>query len=288
MLENSATWQLPTLLFILVKWDTAPAHPPLELAKDLWKELRKVTGDSLKEENSAINLCSKRKLDRNVQDNLYFDSYSDITIHEEMIADTVQTNTYRTGVLRNGSSFQRKVVLDVGEGTGASLPKPGPGKFTSRRAVQSLELYIAPINDLVVEGRLSFWSTMKDMSCMSEFARKCIMNNDITVNLVMVADVFSHPSKFARVVSVLVYHGAAEISEGGIQVRVFWFVLTFPGSEEKPLVLSTSPFKTGYPLEDTTVVGEGNMSPSEDTSRHITIHLPEYGSQSETTIDSCA
>ena len=86
------------------------------------------------------------------------------------------------------------------------------------------ELYIAPINDLVVEGRLSFWSTMKDMSCMSEFTRKCIMNNDITVNLVMVADVFSHPSKFARVVSVLVYHGAAEISEGGIQVRVFWFV----------------------------------------------------------------
>uniref|UniRef100_A0A8C7QKX1 Protein arginine N-methyltransferase 6 n=1 Tax=Oncorhynchus mykiss TaxID=8022 RepID=A0A8C7QKX1_ONCMY len=48
-----------------------------------------------------------------------FDIYSDITIHEEMIADTVQTNTYRTGVLRNGSSFQRKVVLDVGEGTGS-------------------------------------------------------------------------------------------------------------------------------------------------------------------------
>lgn len=25
--------------------------------------------------------------------------------------------------------------------------------------------------------------------------------------------------------------------------------------------------------QDTTVVGEGNMSPSEDTSRHITIHV---------------
>lgn len=37
-----------------------------------------------------------------------------------------------------------------------------------------------------------------DMTCMSEFARKCIMNNDITVNLVMVEDVLSHPSKFAE------------------------------------------------------------------------------------------
>uniref|UniRef100_A0A673ZGJ1 Protein arginine N-methyltransferase 6 n=1 Tax=Salmo trutta TaxID=8032 RepID=A0A673ZGJ1_SALTR len=47
-----------------------------------------------------------------------FDIYSNITIHEEMIADTVRTNTYRTGALRNSSSIQSKVVLDVGEGSG--------------------------------------------------------------------------------------------------------------------------------------------------------------------------
>lgn len=84
------------------------------------------------------HFTKKRKLDKNVQDNLYFDSYSDITIHEEMIADTARTNTYRTGVLRNSSSIQSKVVLDVGEGSGVSLPKPGPGKFTRWRLVQSL------------------------------------------------------------------------------------------------------------------------------------------------------
>uniref|UniRef100_A0A673W7B7 Protein arginine N-methyltransferase 6 n=1 Tax=Salmo trutta TaxID=8032 RepID=A0A673W7B7_SALTR len=64
------------------------------------------------------HFTKKRKLDKNVQDNLYFDSYSDVTIHEEMIADTVRTNTYRTGILRNSSLIQGKVVLDVGAGTG--------------------------------------------------------------------------------------------------------------------------------------------------------------------------
>ncbi len=29
----------------------------------------------------------KRKLDRSTEDYMYFDSYSDVTIHEEMIAD---------------------------------------------------------------------------------------------------------------------------------------------------------------------------------------------------------
>ncbi|KAM4718536.1 protein arginine N-methyltransferase 6 [Anableps anableps] len=60
----------------------------------------------------------KRKLDKTRQDKLYFDSYSDVTIHEEMIADYVRTNTYRTAILRNSESIRGKVVLDVGAGTG--------------------------------------------------------------------------------------------------------------------------------------------------------------------------
>uniref|UniRef100_A0A3Q3L4W6 Protein arginine N-methyltransferase 6 n=1 Tax=Labrus bergylta TaxID=56723 RepID=A0A3Q3L4W6_9LABR len=43
----------------------------------------------------------KRKVDRSGQDRLYFDSYTDVTIHEEMIADHVRTNTYRMAILRN-------------------------------------------------------------------------------------------------------------------------------------------------------------------------------------------
>uniref|UniRef100_A0A671UH89 Protein arginine N-methyltransferase 6 n=1 Tax=Sparus aurata TaxID=8175 RepID=A0A671UH89_SPAAU len=51
-------------------------------------------------------------------DRLYFDSYTDVTIHEEMIADHVRTNTYRMAIMRNSESIRGKVVLDVGAGTG--------------------------------------------------------------------------------------------------------------------------------------------------------------------------
>ncbi|CAF88386.1 unnamed protein product, partial [Tetraodon nigroviridis] len=52
------------------------------------------------------------------QERLYFDSYTDVTIHAEMIADRVRTNTYRMAILKNGESIRGKVVLDVGAGTG--------------------------------------------------------------------------------------------------------------------------------------------------------------------------
>lgn len=60
----------------------------------------------------------KRKLDKSLQERLYFDSYTDVTIHAEMIADRVRTNTYRMAILNNGELIRGKVVLDVGAGTG--------------------------------------------------------------------------------------------------------------------------------------------------------------------------
>ncbi|KAM4606174.1 protein arginine N-methyltransferase 6 [Polymixia lowei] len=324
------------------------------------------------------HLLKKRKLDKNAQDNLYFDSYSDVTIHEEMIADHVRTNTYRTGILRSGESIRGKVVLDVGAGTGVlsvfcvqagarrvyaveacsiadqavkivkqnkmedkiqvvrgtvetiDLPervdvivsewmgyallhesmlnsvlfardkwlKPG-GLILPCKA----ELYIAPISDVVAEDRLNFWCTVKDqygvdMSCMSEFAKKCIMNNDITVNPVTVEDVLSHPARFAELDLYTVTVEQLTSVKGAFRCECFgsapvnalcvWFTVTFP-CEDKPLVLSTSPFKpeTHWKqavlyldapvdvVQDTKVVGEVNMYPSEDSARHICIHL-EY------------
>uniref|UniRef100_A0A665X2M4 Protein arginine N-methyltransferase 6 n=1 Tax=Echeneis naucrates TaxID=173247 RepID=A0A665X2M4_ECHNA len=223
-------------------------------------------------------VVKKRKLDKSRQDRLYFDSYSDVTIHEEMIADHVRTSSYRNAILRNSEFIRGKVVLDVGAGTGVlsvfcaqagarkvyaveacsiaeqasrivrhngfqerievirgtvetvALPEPvdvivsewmgyallhesmlnsvlyardkwlrAGGLILPSRA----ELYIAPVSDPVVEDRLHFWCTVKeqygvDMSCMSEFARRCIMNSDITVNSVSVEDVLSHPARFLR------------------------------------------------------------------------------------------
>ncbi|XP_029978862.1 protein arginine N-methyltransferase 6 [Sphaeramia orbicularis] len=318
----------------------------------------------------------KRKLDKSRQDRLYFDSYSDVTIHEEMIADHERTNTYRTAILRNGESIRGKVVLDVGAGTGVlsmfcvqagarkvyaveacsiaeqamkivrhnhmedrvevirgtvetvDLPetvdvivsewmgyallhesmlnsvlyardkwlKPG-GLILPSRA----ELYIAPISDPVVEDRLHFWFAVKDqygidMSCMSDFARRCIMNSDITVNTVTVEDVLSHPARFAELdlgsvtvdeLRAVKGHFRCE-SFGSAAVNAFcvWFTVTFP-CPDKPLVLSTSPFKpeTHWKqavlyldapvdvMQDTPVTGEVRMYPSEDSARHVCIHL---------------
>ncbi|XP_076147355.1 protein arginine N-methyltransferase 6 [Alosa pseudoharengus] len=324
-----------------------------------------------------MSLCSKkRKLDKNVQDNLYFDSYSDVTIHEEMIADHVRTNTYRMAILRNSNAIEGKVVLDVGAGTGvlsifcaqagARKVYAVEGSSIADQAVKIVklnkmedkidiikgtleaidlpeqvdvivsewmgyallhesmlnsvlfardkwlkpgglilpckaELYLAPINDLVSEDRLNFWSTVKnqygvDMSCMTEFARRCIMNNDITVNPVTVEDVLSHPSKFAELDLYTVTVDQLKSVKGIFSCDCFgsstvnalcvWFTVTFPGGE-KPLILSTSPFKQethwkqailylDEPVDveqDTKVEGEIHMYPSAESSRHICIHV---------------
>nr|XP_043624692.1 probable protein arginine N-methyltransferase 6 [Erigeron canadensis] len=51
-------------------------------------------------------------------DKAYFQSYSHVGIHEEMIKDRVRTETYRTAILQHQSHIEGKVVVDVGCGTG--------------------------------------------------------------------------------------------------------------------------------------------------------------------------
>lgn len=321
-------------------------------------------------------VAKKRKVDKSRQERLYFDSYTDVTIHEEMIADQVRTNTYRTAILKNSDSIRGKTVLDVGAGTGVlsmfcvqagarkvfaveacsiaeqaakivrhnnmedrievirgtvetvELPeqvdvivsewmgyallhesmlnsvvyardkwlRPG-GVILPSRA----ELYIAPINDPVLDDRLHFWHTVKDqygvdMSCMCDFARKCLMNADITVTTVTLEDVLSHPARFAE----LDLHSVTAEQLGSLKgpfrceafgsaaVNAFcvYFTVTFP-CPDKPLVLSTSPFKPEThwkqavlyldgPVgveQDTPVCGEVSMFPSEESARHVCIRL---------------
>ncbi|XP_056157858.1 protein arginine N-methyltransferase 6 [Lampris incognitus] len=321
-------------------------------------------------------LAKKRKVDKQVQDSLYFDSYTDVTIHEQMIADHVRTSTYRAGILRSGEAIRGKVVLDVGAGTGVLsvfCVQAGASKVYAveacsiaeqaekivkqnnmedkiaivRGAVESAdlpemvdvivsewmgyallhesmlssvlyardrwlkpeglilpckaELFITPVNDLAVEDRLNFWRTVKeqygvDMSCMAEFAQKCIMNSDIAVTSVTVEDVLSHPCRFAELDLYTVTAEELKSVRGAFRCQCFgsaavnalcvWFNVTFP-CQEKPLVLSTSPFKPethwkqavlylDQPvdvMQDTEVVGEVHMYPSEDSARHICIHV---------------
>ncbi|XP_028290421.1 protein arginine N-methyltransferase 6 [Gouania willdenowi] len=318
----------------------------------------------------------KRKTDKTRQDRLYFDTYSDVTIHEEMLADHVRTNAYRMAIAKNTELIRDRVVLDVGAGTGVlsifcaqagarrvfaveacsiaeqaanivrqnamedrvevirgtvetvDLPervdvivsewmgyallhesmlnsvlyardrwlKPG-GVILPSRA----ELYISPICDPLVEDRLHFWYSVKDqygvdMSCMWDFARKCIKNSDIAVSSVCVEDVLSHPARFAELdLNTVTVEQLRTVSGpftcaafGSAAVNAFcvYFTVTFP-CPDKPLVLSTSPFKPethwkqavmylDAPLEvvqDTPVTGEVRMFPSEDSDRHICVRV---------------
>lgn len=337
------------------------------------------------------HVVKKRKLDKTRQDRLYFDSYTDVTIHEEMIADHVRTSTYRNAILRNSESLQGKVVLDVGAGTGVLsifCAQAGARKVYAveacsiaeqavkivkhndledrvevvRGTVETVELsemvdvivsewmgyallhesmlnsvlyardkwlkpgglilpsraelYIAPIMDPVAEDRLHFWYTVKDqygvdMSCMSDFARGCIMNSDITVNTVTVEDVLSHPARFAELdlntvtveeLRALKGHFRCECF-GSAAVNAFcvYFTVTFPCADKpQPLVLSTSPFKPethwkqavlylDEPVrveQDTPVTGEVSMFPSEESARFICIRVDftvgEHKRQSKT------
>jgi len=48
----------------------------------------------------------------------YWNSYAHFGIHEEMLKDSVRTNSYKNSILKNPDLFEGKVVLDVGCGTG--------------------------------------------------------------------------------------------------------------------------------------------------------------------------
>ena len=48
----------------------------------------------------------------------YFDSYAQLSIHEEMIKDSVRTKAYRDAMLKSKHLFKDKIILDVGCGTG--------------------------------------------------------------------------------------------------------------------------------------------------------------------------
>ncbi|XP_069824152.1 protein arginine N-methyltransferase 3 [Dendropsophus ebraccatus] len=52
------------------------------------------------------------------EDGAYFGSYGHFGIHEEMLKDTVRTESYRDFMYQNPDVFKDKVVLDVGCGTG--------------------------------------------------------------------------------------------------------------------------------------------------------------------------
>ncbi|XP_012887377.1 PREDICTED: protein arginine N-methyltransferase 6 [Dipodomys ordii] len=69
------------------------------------------------EGESGVVPAAPRRTKRE-RDQLYYECYSDVSVHEEMLADRVRTEAYRLGILRNWAWLRGKAVLDVGAGTG--------------------------------------------------------------------------------------------------------------------------------------------------------------------------
>eukprot|EP00003_Mantamonas_plastica_P030339 TRINITY_DN7482_c0_g1_i1.p1 TRINITY_DN7482_c0_g1~~TRINITY_DN7482_c0_g1_i1.p1 ORF type:complete len:345 (-),score=116.48 TRINITY_DN7482_c0_g1_i1:76-1110(-) len=72
-------------------------------------DTEKITSSSSSTSEQAEDVTSK---------DYYFDSYSHFGIHEEMLKDSVRTQTYQQAILQNAHIFKGKTVLDIGCGTG--------------------------------------------------------------------------------------------------------------------------------------------------------------------------
>lgn len=87
-----------------------------ELKEQMAKYSRLLRDFVLEEDTSAA--VAGPVEDKADNDTYYFDSYSHVGIHREMITDRVRTDGYRNAILNNPELFKGKVVLDVGCGTG--------------------------------------------------------------------------------------------------------------------------------------------------------------------------
>jgi len=71
------------------------------------------------EEDNASKKTKKKKKKSPDNDTYYFSSYSNTSIHETMLRDTIRTSAYENAILSNSEPlFRGKTVLDIGCGTG--------------------------------------------------------------------------------------------------------------------------------------------------------------------------
>mmetsp|Transcript_12649 Transcript_12649/g.23710 ORF Transcript_12649/g.23710 Transcript_12649/m.23710 type:complete len:547 (+) Transcript_12649:135-1775(+) len=70
------------------------------------------------DDNDNSNVQSIKKSLTPDNDTYYFSSYSNSSIHETMLQDTVRTEAYQNAILGNPQLFKGKVVMDIGCGTG--------------------------------------------------------------------------------------------------------------------------------------------------------------------------
>uniref|UniRef100_A0A8C4QI70 type I protein arginine methyltransferase n=3 Tax=Eptatretus burgeri TaxID=7764 RepID=A0A8C4QI70_EPTBU len=90
------------------------AEEKLSSAMSDLERLRIVVHDLLNTPEPSVDVASLRPS----EDEAYFDSYAQLSIHEVMLKDRVRTQSYQDFIYKNEHLFKDKVVLDVGCGSG--------------------------------------------------------------------------------------------------------------------------------------------------------------------------
>ncbi|MED6218234.1 hypothetical protein PIB30_025009 [Stylosanthes scabra] len=88
------------------------------------------------------------------EDRGYFQFYSHLGVHEEMLKDQVRTSTYRKAIMYHQASIEGKVVLDVGCGTGILAIFCAQAGARKVYAVEACE-FAGLVNSVVEENQLS-------------------------------------------------------------------------------------------------------------------------------------
>lgn len=57
--------------------------------------------------------AKKMRMSRSGDDSLYFDSYADIAVHEEMLSDEVRTNAYKNAIYALADRIKNKVCFSL-------------------------------------------------------------------------------------------------------------------------------------------------------------------------------
>ncbi|XP_069479582.1 protein arginine N-methyltransferase 3 isoform X2 [Ambystoma mexicanum] len=122
VLQSSESGADKTLLgqLKLAKDRAQAAETNLALAMEDLQKMRQFAQDfvmnaDVRSSSSSAGAVADLRED---EDGAYFGSYGHYGIHEEMLKDTVRTESYRDFIYKNQHIFKDKIVLDVGCGTG--------------------------------------------------------------------------------------------------------------------------------------------------------------------------
>lgn len=97
-------------------------------------------------DNPRKRLCQRYAETEEETDQIYFNGYASIEVHEEMLMDTVRTMTYRDAILKNQDLFKDKIVADIGAGTGIL------SVFCVHAGAK--KVYAVEASDMVIQTRL--------------------------------------------------------------------------------------------------------------------------------------